>query len=61
MNEARLRVYRRQALEIAAQLPEEIGDALLVLAMAREAIQHIETVTGANDEDERVCGLRLRV
>ena len=56
-----MRILRRHALEIAAQLPEDINDALMVLAMARSAVIHVETIPAANDASEDSKGISLRV
>jgi len=59
--EDKVRILRRHALEIAAQLPEDIQDALTVLAIARSAVEHVESIAAANDENQGSRGVRLKV
>lgn len=56
-----MRILRHHALEIAAQLPEDIQDALTVLAIARSAVEHVESIAAANDENQGSRGVRLKV
>lgn len=60
-SENRMRILRRHALEIAAQLPEDIHDALTILAIARSALEHVDAIVSANDDGEQPRRLKLRV
>jgi|GEM_PF-1276960 len=54
-------ILRRQALEVAALLPEDTEDALIVLALARSAIKHVDSLGAANDEVADGRKVRLTV
>lgn len=54
LDEERLRRVRREAVQLAASLPEDLDEALLVLTMAREVVVRFMHPTAQDEESSTV-------